>query len=105
MNIEELKNVNLTEKDFDLMVEALDNLPNANAAGDLFGLLLTSLVTHDDPEAKIKIQAERERTKKEAEYQKKILTEEVRLLQGKLIAVKRFMRENRLMKEVNDLLK
>jgi len=103
MNIEELKNVNLTEKDFDLMVEALDYLPNAKIATDLIGMLITSVI--DDPEAKTKMQAEREQKRKKTEYEKKLLTEEVRLLQGKLIAVKRFMRENRLMKEVNDLLK
>ena len=73
----ELKHLNLTEKDFDLMVEGLDSLPEKGMAGELLGDLFGSMLMEEDSEAKIKFENERDKKRKEKEMMTHLLSGEV----------------------------
>lgn len=98
---EQLQNLALTEKDFDMMVEGLEELPNKGAAGDMLVDLFSSAMLDDGPE-KDKFKKEREAENKKAERKKELVKENVRVLQGKLITMKRLLIDNKLMEQAND---
>lgn len=87
-----LKQLNLTERDFDLMVQGLDALPEKGMAGELMGdLLIGMLSKEDDSEAKLKLKSEREQSRLKKAKEKEALTEDVKILQGKLLMLKRYL--------------
>jgi uncharacterized protein (DUF1778 family) len=47
--IQDLQNLSLTENDFKLLVDGLDELPNKGATGEIFSALLSNMVLKDDP--------------------------------------------------------
>lgn len=102
-NVEQIRMLNLTSKDFDLMVAGLDELPNKGIVGDMMGAMLGSMLAKDDESR------EREIKKRELEMKKKedanaFLKEEIKILQGKLLMLKRYMQENKLLSEAYDIL-
>jgi hypothetical protein len=102
-SIEQIRMLNLTTKDFDLLVEGLDELPNKGVAGDLMVSMLIAGLSKDDA------QREEQMRKREIEMKKKedakvFLKEEVKILQGKLLMLKRYMQENKLLSDAYDIL-
>lgn len=100
-----IKTINLTEKDFQLMVDGLDALPNRDAAGEMMGDLMFGLLSKGDDtsgmsDAKREIDNQKAKRKRERE----LLTEDVRILQGKLLMLKRYLIENNLMEQAAELL-
>jgi hypothetical protein len=87
----ELKHLNLTEKDFDLLVEGLDSLPEKGIAGELMGDLLHAMLSKDDSEGKSKFQIEREKKQKDKELKQREMKEDIKILQGKLLMLKRYL--------------
>lgn len=88
-----LQQLNLTEKDFDLLIEGLDVLPEKGLSGELMGDLLGAMLSKDDPDGKNKFLIERDKRRKEKEDHKKSLIEDIKILQGKLLMLKRYFME------------
>lgn len=102
-NVEQIRMLNLTSKDFDLMVEGLDELPNKGIVGDLMGAMLGSMIAKDDESREREIK-KREFEMKKKEEAKAFMKEEIKILQGKLLMLKRYMQENKLLSETYDIL-
>ena len=100
----DLKQLNLTEKDFDLIVEGLDTLPEKGIAGELMGGLFEAILTKDDPTIKDKWQIEREKRQREREVKNRMLKEDIKILQGKLLMLKRYLIEQGALKEAYDII-
>ena len=100
----ELKHLNLTEKDFDLMVEGLDSLPEKGMAGELLGDLFGSMLMEEDSEAKIKFENERDKKRKEKEAKQREMREDIKILQGKLLMLKRYLIEEGALKGAYDII-
>lgn len=101
MNLQDLQ---LTEQDFDLIVSGLDELPNKGQAGEFMFSIFSGLIAKDDPEAKAKIEAENAKRRIKEEQQKRQMLEEVALLKGKLIMLKRLLVTNGALKQVDDII-
>lgn len=100
--MENIKNLNLTEKDFKMLVDGLDALPNAGRSGELLFDIMseTILKGHIGEDVKRKL----DQQKKKIEHEKEMLTEDAKILQGKLLMLKRYLMENKLMEEVTSTL-
>lgn len=100
--MEDIKNLNLTDKDFKMLVDGLDALPHTGRSAEMLFDILTSTVL----DGKIPDEAKRkmENDRRKAASEKEMLIEEAKILQGKLLMLKRYLNENKLMKEVNDVL-
>jgi len=101
MNLQDLQ---LTEQDFDLIVSGLDELPNKGQAGEFMVSLFTGIIAKDDPEAKAKLEAEHAKRRLKEDQQKKQMLEDVALLKGKLIMLKRLLVTNGALKQVDDII-
>lgn len=100
--MDNIKNLNLTDKDFKMLVDGLDALPHAGRTGELLMDLMseTMLKGHISEEAQRKMDAQ----KRKMEHEKEMLTEDAKILQGKLLMLKRYLTENKLMNEINETL-
>lgn len=97
-----MKTIELTEADFKMIVDALDHLPEKGTAGDIMATLITSAIDKGEDGNASKTY---EQLRKRRDKEKEILTEEVRILQGKLIQFKRYLIENNLMSQASDLIR
>lgn len=88
-----LKQLNLTEDEFKMIVDGLDQLPNKGNIGDMMIHMLTASMSKDNPEAKAKMEAELEKESRKKELEKEILIENIKILQGKLLLFKRFLQQ------------
>ena len=101
-----LEDIKLTEKDFELLVEGLEVLPNKDVAGEMMGELLLSALKPDKKEGEgySEFMVKREQEKLESKKKKELLIEDVRILQGKLLQLKRFLHANNLLSKVHEIL-
>jgi hypothetical protein len=101
----EIKDLQLTEADFNMLVEALDALPEKGAMGELMGDMV-DMITADRKNSleqnMLKEKLERKRTKSKRDNE--VRMEDIRVLQGKLIQLKRFLLQEGAMKQANDIL-
>jgi hypothetical protein len=102
--MEQIKMLNLTEQDFQLLVDGLDALPEKGMAGDFLGDMLTSMFTKDDPEAKEKAMKERQAERAKKEAAKNEMKENIKILQGKLLMLKRHFQENNILSQAYEVL-
>lgn len=100
----ELKHLNLTEKDFDLLVDGLDSLPEKGMAGEFVGELFGSMMTKDDPDSRNKLQMEREKRQREREERNKTMKEDIKILQGKLLMLKRYLIQQGALNETYEII-
>tara|TARA_R100001086_G_scaffold238993_3_gene164102 strand:- start:1090 stop:1446 length:357 start_codon:yes stop_codon:yes gene_type:complete len=105
----ELKNLQLTEADFDMLIEGLEALPDKGLAGNMMSDLVHTLLAakdndNGDPMAKIKLEQEMSKRNAKFKAEKASKIEDVRILQGKLYMLKRHMVEKNLMKQANEVL-
>lgn len=100
-----LKHLNLTERDFELIIDGLDNLPNKNATGEMMGDLLIGLFAKDDPIALKKMNEENEKRRSKAKKEVEMMKEDIKILQGKLLMLKRYLIEQDSFNQANDILK
>lgn len=77
----------LTEKEFEVIIEALENLPNKNDAGSIVSQLTASLLCRDD-ESKQKIEEKIEEMNQRRETEKKELKKQAGIISGKLYMMK-----------------
>lgn len=101
--MEQIKQLNLTENDFQLLVDGLDALPEKGAAGSMMVDLLGAAFMKDG-EAKDEFERKRLLEAKKREEEKKMMMEDIRILQGKLLLMKRYLQENNLLKQVNEII-
>ena len=67
MENQELKSLNLSEKDFDLIIEWLDVLPDRNQTGDLMIDMLGAFAFSKTEEEKLNFEKELEKRRNERE--------------------------------------
>lgn len=79
--------VKLTEKEFEVIIEALENLPNKNDAESIFSCLTASLLCRDD-ESERKIEEKMEEMNQRREAEKKELKKQSSIITGKLYMMK-----------------
>jgi hypothetical protein len=102
--MKELENLNLSENDFKLITDGLEALPSKNMAGEMMGDLLVGMLSKNDPQGQSEFELERKKMKARAEREKQLLVEEVRILQGKIFMLQRYMRMNGLLKEATEII-
>jgi hypothetical protein len=105
--IAKMKNLNelqLTQNDFQLLNDGLEMLPEKGLTGEMFSDLLGAMMLKDNEEAKQKHETEMEFRRKKREREAEIMKEEIRILQGKLLQFKRYLKENELLSEANNIL-
>jgi hypothetical protein len=96
--------IHLSEKDFLMIAQALDKLLVRNDTKDLFFDAFTDVILKDQPAALHKFEQERAK-RREAEIKSmQLLTDDVRLLQAKLITLKRLLVEKANLNEVDSIL-
>jgi hypothetical protein len=100
----DIQHLDLTEQDFQLIIDGLDELPNKGAAGDIMFTLLGATLAGDNPEAQAKIKAEADKKARAEKASKEQLKEDIRILQGKLLSLKRWLITQGALKQVNDIL-
>lgn len=89
-----LQDIQLTEQDFDMLIEALKVLPEHGSAERALSEIMGNLIAGDDPRLKAHLENEiKKRDKKLAETKKKI-EEDAILLKSKLIMLKRYLITN-----------
>lgn len=99
-----LKHLNLTERDFELIVDGLEELPNKNAMGEMMGDLLLGMASKDDPGAHAKIKSEREDRIRKQKKEQALMKEDIKILQGKLLMLKRYLIEQDAFNQANDII-
>lgn len=99
-----LKHLNLTERDFELIIDGLDQVPNKNQVGELLGDMMVGMFAKDDPEAMAKFKAEREIKQNLLKREKMLMVEEIKILQGKLLMLKRYLMEQDALGQVTDII-
>lgn len=100
----DIRNLELTENDFKLLIEGLDSLPEKGMAGEIIGMVFEGLLADKNPEAQAKIKADREEKMRSEKHAKESMKEEIKILQGKLLMFKRYLIEIDALKQVNELL-
>src|SRR5687767_4633863 len=102
----DIKKLELTERDFQLLVEGLDTLPNKDVAGELMeGLMIGMLKKDGGDNAQISdFEKKRLAEKLKKDREKENLKEDIRILQGKLLMFKRFLIQQDALKQVDDIL-
>lgn len=99
----ELKDLDLSEADFILIVKALDYLPESGFAGEMITELMGALLVKD-PNQRARLQAEIKHKSRGKDAEKEILKEDCRILQGKLLMFKRYLMQTHALKQANDIL-
>lgn len=100
----DIKDLELTEQDFQLLVDGLDALPEKGLAGEMMGELLAGMLTKDNPEAMEKHKREQDAKRKKAESAKLQMKEDVRILQGKLLMLKRWLLQEGALKQAHEII-
>ena len=101
----ELRDIKFTREEFSLIIKGLDALPLQGQTGELMGELLDSMLTDKIP-AEIKRESDRKKAemkrKKNVETQQ--LKEDCTILQSKLIQLRRFMEQNDMIVEAQNII-
>jgi hypothetical protein len=100
----DIKDFNLTDEDFTLLVKALDYLPESGFAGEIVTSLLTGMLSKERNE-KARIEALEKARNRTREQEKGLLKEECRILQGRLLLIHRQLMQEGALKSANDILK
>lgn len=100
----DIKNLELTENDFKLLIDGLDTLPERGAAGEIMGIMFEGILGEKGPEAKEKAKRERDMRRRDEDVKKDALKEDIRILQGKLLMFKRYLIQMDALKQVNDMI-
>ena len=97
--MEDLKNLNLTNEDFKLLIDGLDNLPNRGEFGIMMADMLIHALPKKDDNKRFLMEQELDKKAKIRKNEREILTENIRILQGKLLLFKRYLKENNLLED------
>lgn len=99
--MENLKTLNLQEKDFKMIIDALEAYPLKDMAGEmLMDILKLSLSEKPDRE---KILRERRILEEKRSREQSQAKDDIKILQGKILMLKRLLIENKIMEDVKDI--
>jgi hypothetical protein len=105
-NSNELKKLDFTDKDISLIMEAVELLTKSKSFTPdfLFKSISDTFSTGLPEEIKLKIDKEMANQKNKMKRDNEEAKEDLALLKAKLVLFKRFLHQNKLMNEVNDIL-
>lgn len=78
----------LTEKEFELLIEALENLPHKNMGGQILSKLTVAMLLKDNEEGRAKAEAEIAKREAEEELKQKEEKKMCSIVTGKLYMMK-----------------
>lgn len=81
-------NIKLTEKEFDVIIEALEQLPNKPQDGKLGAKLMANLLLKDDEKGKQKFEDEWAKLELKEEAERKACKKKCGIITGKLYMMK-----------------
>lgn len=100
----ELKNMQLTENDFNLIFDGLEAIPEKGIAGQMIGDLMIGLFEDKitpDGASKLKHEHDMRAAKRQKEIDAK--KEDIAVLKGKLVMLKRYLQTTGALKTVDDI--
>lgn len=105
-NTNELKNLDFTDKDISLLMDAVELLTKSKsfAPDFLFKQIADSFSTGLPDQLKEKLNREVTNQKEKLQRENEEAKEDLALLKGKLVLFKRFLHQNKLMNEVNSII-
>lgn len=99
-----LQDIQLTEQDFDMLIEGLGVLPEKGSTGIMLAELVGGMIAGNDPRANAIVDQHLNKEKRGREEKKKQQAEEITLLKSKLILLKRYLVTNGALKTTNKIL-
>lgn len=99
----ELGDIQLTEADFNLLIEGLTALPEKGEAGIMMGGLVGHLMAGNDPKTQRAVEATVKKHEDAHKAKKAALEEEIILLKSKLVLLKRYLITNGALKTANKI--
>lgn len=102
--MKEIDELNLTENDFKMITDGLDCLPSREMPGEILFSLMSMSMLKDDPESRDKFKREQIAEERKKASAKALQLEEIRILQGKLFQLQRYLRMNGLLKQAHETL-
>lgn len=103
--MQDLRQLELTEKDFNMIVEGLDALPGKDLAGDmLVDLLNASMMKDQSEEAKRQFENKIIARRKEKETNSRQLKEDIKILQGKMLLLKQHLMQEQALNTTYDII-
>lgn len=100
MEAQSIKNIELTITDFELLLKGLGSIAKSEASTEVLGDLFKSMMFMDKPEVLKEIEREEAIKKAKVKREREIMNENIQLLQGKMIRLKRILIENNLMESL-----
>ncbi|HXR85045.1 MAG TPA: hypothetical protein VN722_12085 [Hanamia sp.] len=100
----QIENFDLTEDDFKLIIDGLDCLPTKSFPGTMMIEIIGAIMPDQDEEIMERRKRELDTKFKKQELERQLLIENIRILQGKLLTIKRFLREQGALKEANNII-
>jgi len=103
MNITEVKNLELTDADFSLIIKGLDNLTsNEESMKREVAMSVMESMMPDGMKERFKADMQKRITKDKLE--KETMAEDIKILQGKLLMFKRWLASEGALKQTNEIL-
>jgi len=99
-----LEDLQLTEQEFTMLFEALENLPNKGDAGEIMGTMFESMFAKESGENAKDFFAKKRLERAQKEREKILLIENTRILQGKLLMIKRQMQSEGILKQADSII-
>lgn len=101
-----LKDLQLSSRDFDLIKEALQSsIRSQESPSGLANMLIDNLMKDAPPAFRDKIKREFEDKMRKEKHERKDKEEEIMILQGKLLMLKRHLDQENALDEINQVLK
>jgi hypothetical protein len=105
MDLKDILSEGLTAEDFDVLIKGVDSLPEAGMMGDLFNdLMMGAIVVGQNPSRKDDFMKSVSNRLAEKKRRAAGEAEDMVLLKGKLILLKRLLLSNEAIKMTNDIL-
>ena len=101
--MDDLKQLNLTEKDFELILAGLDFLPKKDVAGEMIADIFSAIVAKSEADIK-KHKENRERQNAQKKRDQNALVEDIKILQGKLLLLKRHLATQGALSDAYDII-
>ena len=94
-----LRDLNLTNEEFKLIIDGLDELPNRGAIGSMMGNLMIDMIADKEQGNPMlnKMERDRDLRRRKEEQKKQELSDKIKILQGKLLQFKNFLANNNLL--------
>jgi hypothetical protein len=100
----QIENLDLTEEDFKLIIDGLDCLPSRSLPGSMMIEIIEAIIPTENEDIMEKRKREIDARRQKNDLERQLLIENIRILQGKLLTLKRFLREQGALKEANNII-